>query len=98
MRVNQRIPTIRFTLRLCRRATGYVAVAGVPGEARSRMGHGPDREAAIADALHRCRIFYAGPDIERDVIVAETRRDKVDLVLVDDTVHFANANTKRRVS
>jgi hypothetical protein len=54
-----------------------------------RPGRGPDRESAIARALHRTCIFYADPSVEAEIIRAEVRGADL-LVLLDDvTLHLA---------
>jgi hypothetical protein len=55
---------------------GHCAVAAPAGAANPNVheGHGNTREDAIASALHRSRIFYADPGLERDILVAEARQ------------------------
>lgn len=51
-------------------------------------GHGPDRESAIARALHRTCIFYADPAVEAEIIRAEARGADLVLLLDDVTLYL----------
>jgi hypothetical protein len=53
-----------------------------------RPGRGPDRESAIARALHRTCIFYADPAVEAEIIRAEARGADLVLLLDDVTLHL----------
>jgi hypothetical protein len=53
-----------------------------------RPGQGPDRESAIARALHRTCIFYADPSVEAEIIRAEVRGADLVLLLDDVTLHL----------
>ncbi len=56
-------------------ARGHHAIAAQPQDPQKTMrrGDGETREEAIAKALHCGRVFYADPEAERDLIVAEVR-------------------------
>ena len=53
-----------------------------------RPGQGPDRESAIARALHRTCIFYSDPSVEAEIIRAEVRGADLVLLLDDVTLHL----------
>ena len=88
---------MRLAMRTVRRGARHHAVVTIAKSCRSCAGQGIDREAAIADALHRSRIFYAGGDVERGVLLAEARNEKVDLVLVNDTLHLPALHIQERM-
>lgn len=76
---------IPIRLATVHRGHDHRAMAQFPGvDQPLRSGRGPDRESAIAAALHRTCIFYADPDLEREVILAEARG--ADLVLLLDDI------------
>jgi len=67
---------------------GHHAVAAQPSDpARTvHRGEGKTREEALAKALHCTRIFYADPEVERDVLVAEARERPVLWRVHDHTI------------
>ena len=71
----------------------YLALVSVPSgeQIRPLPGRGPNRESAIADALHLSQIFYADASVERNVLRAEGLCQKVTLKLVRDTLHLPQA-------
>lgn len=82
---------IRVLLTTIQRGVNYFALASYPKakDIRPRPGRGHDRETAIADALHKSRIFYAGQDVENEVLRAESLARKMEFVLEGDTLHTA---------
>jgi hypothetical protein len=60
-------------LTVTQRGITYFALASYPKskDIRPRAGRGVDRETAIADALHKSRIFYAGQDVENELLRAQ---------------------------
>ena len=85
---------VQFAMRTTVRGLSHYAIARLDESNRPRTGSGRDRERAIADALHRARVFYADLDVERSVLRAEARHEKIDLVLVDDTLHLPNCRDR----
>ena len=78
---------IPICLATARRGHDHRALAVFPGMVdQPRSGHGPDRESAIAAALHRTCIFYADLEVEREVILAEARGADIVLLLDDITL------------
>ena len=72
---------------LAQRGPYHLALGMRPGEARPRPGRDANRERAIADALHCSRIFYANANVERDVLLAESRCERIRLLLEGETLH-----------
>jgi hypothetical protein len=85
---------VHLAMHITRRGARHFAVVAVAKADRSSAGAGDDREAAIADALHRNRIFYADLAVERDVVLAEARKNRIELVLVDDTLYLPSSKTQ----
>ncbi len=79
---------VPIRLATAHRGRDHRAMAVFPGRVDQppRSGRGPDRESAIAAALHRTCIFYADLEVERAVILAEARGADLVLLLDDATL------------
>ena len=77
---------VPIRLATAHRGRDHRAVAVFPHRSSPRSGRGPDRESAIAAALHRTCIFYADLELEREVIRAEARGADLVLLLDDSTL------------
>lgn len=77
---------IPIRLATAHRGRDHRAMAMFPNRDSPRSGRGPDRESAIAAAVHRTCIFYADLQVEREVILAEARGADLVLLLDDCTL------------
>jgi len=67
---------------------GHRAIAAEParGEQSVHRGEGSTREDAIARAVHLTRIFYADPEVEREILIAEARGNTTTWLLRDHVI------------
>ena len=89
MKANQ-LQGTPVSLYLVQRGVSHFAIAALDKD-KPKAGRGQDRESAIADALPRNRIFYANSDVERDVVQAQARHARLQLLLIDDVLHLPAA-------
>ncbi|MEO8802967.1 MAG: hypothetical protein ABI304_11560 [Rudaea sp.] len=78
------------SITLLQRGVDHFALVAFPRSANPRPhpGRGHNRDSAIADALQCRQVFYGDSYVERAVLSAASRFEKVHLILTEDTLHL----------